>query len=329
LERTLHSRRQFCLLLSGAALHPLAGSADSTQRARIGFLSGGDADAAAPFIDAFRRELAARGYVEPGSLSVELRFADYAMERIPLLVQELERRNVALIITHAGATGIVVKGEHTVPIVYEFSADPTFVGIATDLAHPLYNATGITLMLAELNGKRLELLHEISPAIRRIAVLSNALHPGEQLERATSDAKARQLGFGISLFQVRNDAELGQALAHLAVSPPDALLVFSDTFVVENRRKIIDVAFSRGIPVVSGWSVMADSGALFTYGPRLVESYRRVGYFVDRILRGAKPAELPIEQPSVLELVVNLASAKRLGLTIPGAVLARADRVID
>ena len=133
----------------------------------------------------------------------------------------------------------------------------------------------------------------------------------------------------MTLFQVRNDDELGRALAEVAANPPDALLVFSDAFVVENRRKILDVALSQRLPVVSGWSVMAESGALFTYGPRLVESYRRVGYFVDRILRGARPSELPIEQPTVLELVVNLTSAKQLGLTIPAAVLARADRVIE
>ena len=223
----------------------------------------------------------------------------------------------------------MVKGHRTIPAVYEFSADPVVLGIAADLAHPLFNATGVSLMVAELNSKRLEALHEIEPNIHRIAVIANPLHAGSEFERKDSETKARQLGMEISFFPTPNRQELDRALDTIEASQLEAMLLFSDGFMVEHRKLIIDCAMRRRLPVISGWAVIADSGALCTYGPRLVESYRRVAYFVDRILKGAKPNELPIEQPTVLEFVVNLKTAKALGITIPPAVLARADRVIE
>ena len=168
-------------------------------------------------------------------------------------------------------------------------------------------------MLAELNSKRLELLHQIVPDLRRIAVIANPLHPGVDLERRDSEAKARQLGIEISFFPTANKADLDRAFDKITAASLQGMLVFSEGFVVDNRQYILNFAMSRHIPVVSGWAVMAQSGAICTYGPRLVESYRRVAYLVDRILQGAKPVELPIEQPTALELVVNVKSAKILG----------------
>ena len=184
-------------------------------------------------------------------------------------------------------------------------------------------------MLAELNSKRLELLHQIVPDLQRIAVIANPLHPGVDLERRDSEAKARQLGIEISFFPTANKADLDRAFDKITAASLQGMLVFSEGFVVDNRQYILNFAMSRHIPVVSGWAVMAQSGAICTYGPRLVESYRRVAYLVDRILQGAKPVELPIEQPTALELVVNVRSAKILGLTIPPAVLVQADTVIE
>ncbi len=326
-------RRDFIALLgsSGMLLSwvAVAAAAQGTGPARIGFISGVDQAAAADFLAALRDGLTAHGYVEPRTLTIDLLFADYSPERIPALLEELERRGVAVIITHAAATASVVKGHRTTPAVYEFSADPVTLGIATDLAHPLYNATGISLMLAQLNSKRLELLRDIAPDLQRIAVIANPLHPGQQLEKADTEAKARQLGIEISFFPTPNRGELDRALDAIDADPPRALVLFADAFVIENRHTIVNFAMSRRMPVISGWAVMAESGALCTYGPRLFESYRRVAYFVDRILKGAKPADLPIEQPTVLELVINLNSAKTLGITIPPTVLVRADRVIE
>lgn len=321
-------RREFITLFGGAAIvWPLA--ARAAGPAHIGFISSLSPNAAADFVDALRDGLAARGFSEPATLKLDLLFADYVLERVPALVEELERRRVNVIVTHAAATTSVVKGRRTTPAVYEFSADPVTLGIATDLAHPLFNATGVTLMMAELNSKRLEVLREIAPNIRRIAVIANPLHPGSEFERKDSEAKARQLGMEMFFFPTPDREELDRALRAIGANPVQAIVLFSDAFVVENRKPIIEFAMSRGMPIISGWAIMADSGALCTYGPRLVESYRRVAYFVDRILKGAKPDELPIEQPTVLEFVVNLKSANTLGITIPLAVLARADRVIE
>lgn len=297
--------------------------------ANVGFISGLDEPAAADFVRAMREGLAALGHVEPQNLKLDLRFADYHLERIPALVEELHRQHVGLIVTHAAATSAVIKYERTIPVVYEFSADPVSLGIAKDLAHPLYNATGITLLMAEMNGKRLELLHEIAPQTRRVAVLANPLHPGMQLEWADFEAKTKQLGIETAFFPTPDRAQLDRAVAAIDAQPPHALVAFSDAFVVQNRSYIVNFAMSRRLPVVSGWAVMADAGALCTYGPRLVESYRRTAYFIDRILKGTPASQLPIEQPTVLELVVNLNSARTLGITIPSAVLVRADRVIE
>ena len=319
-------RRSVCLSVAcfGIGLGPARAA-----KVRIGFVSGGDRAAAASFVDAMLADLQVRGYTGPASIELLTRFADDDLGRIASLVSQLESSSIDVIVTHAAATTIVVKGPHTVPVVYEFSADPISVGIANDLAHPLYNATGVTLMLAELNAKRLELLQQISPRIGRVAVLANPLHPGQHLERVVSEAKARELGIRVSVHATGNEAELESALTAVANDPPDAMLVFSDAFVVSHRRKILDFALKQRLPVASGWAVMAESGALCTYGPRLVESYRRVGYFLDRIVRGAKAADLPIEQPTVFELVVNVSSARTLGLVVPASVLARADRIVE
>ncbi len=322
-------RRDLFAMLGGAMAVGRTAPAQGAEPARIGFVSGGDEQGAKDFVASLRDGLAAAGWREPDTLSLDLRYADYELDRLPALVLEIERRGATLIVTHAAATPIVVKGRRTAPVVYEFSADPVATGIATDLAHPLFNATGITLMRAELNGKRLEFLHEIAPATRRVAVIANPLHPGETRERADLQAKAEQLGIHISFFATPNRAELDRALAAISAAPPQALVAFSEGFVVENRDTIINFAMSRRMPVVSGWAVMAKSGALLTYGPRLVESYRRTAYFVGRILGGARPAELPIERPTVLELVINLKSARTLGLDVPPTMLARADELIE
>lgn len=324
-------RREFITILGGSAVAwPVVARAQKNARpAYIGFISGLDRGGAAAFLDAFVQGLAAFGYVSPRTLKFDTLFADNAPDRISGLVEELERRRVDIIVTHAAATESVVRAPRTIPVIYEFSADPVTLGIASDLAHPLFNATGITLMVAELNSKRLELLHEIVPDLRRIAVIANPLHPGMELERRDSEKKARQMGINISFFPTANREGLDRAFDAIATDLPQAILLFSEGFVIQNRQYILNFSMSRRIPVVSGWAVMAQSGAVCTYGPRIVESYRRVAYLVDRILQGAKPVDLPIEQPTVLELVVNLKSAKILGLTIPPSVLVKADTIIE
>ena len=321
-------RRDLLATLGVAITLPRFGFA--ARQARIGFVSGGDEKGADGFVAAMLDGLRARGYSEPQTMTLDRRYANYAMDQVPPHVAELQRAGADVLVTHAAATPIVVQDKkRSVPVVYEFSADPITIGIATDLAHPLFNATGVTLMKAELNGKRLEILHELAPAIHRIAVIANPLHGGEAIERADLAARAQQLGIKLAFYKTPNRAELDRALAVIKGDPPDAIVAFSEGFVVENRDLIIGFADNLKIPVVSGWAIMAKSGALFTYGPRLVESYRRTAYFVDRILKGAKPEELPIERPTVIELVLNLKTARRLGLQIPPTIMARADDTIE
>jgi putative tryptophan/tyrosine transport system substrate-binding protein len=322
-------RRDLLAGLAGAVIVLRALAVNSADPSRVGFVSGGDEKGAAAFVDALRDGLAAEGYYEPTTLNLECLYADYSLDRVPALVAELERRRVELIVTHAAATPIVVKGYRTIPVVYEFSADPVATGIATDLAHPLFNATGVTLMKAELNSKRLELLHEFAPEVRRVAVITNPLHPGEEREREELGAQAEQLGIHLAFFSTPDRAELDRALNVIAAGPPQALVAFSEGFVVENRDTIINFATRHRVPLISGWAIMAKSGALLTYGPHLGESYRRTAYFAGRILKGTKAVDLPIEQPTRFELVVNRKTADALGLTIPPSILARVDEVIE
>ena len=206
-------RREFITLVCGVvtALPNSLRAAQVPGSAHVGFVSGLDQSAAADFLNALRDGLAARGYTEPGTLKIEERFADYKSDRIPSLVQELEQQRVEIIVTHAAATLPVATGQHHVPVVYELSADPPSLGLAADLAHPLHNATGVSLMLVEMNGKRLELLHEIAPQVTRVAVIANPLHSGMQLERDDFEAKGKQLGINVSFFPTPNRAELDQA----------------------------------------------------------------------------------------------------------------------
>jgi len=278
-------RRDFIAFVCSAATAWPINLRAAQGAAHIGFISGLDRSAAADFLNALRDGLAARGYTEPGTLKIEERFADYKPDRIPSLVTELEQQRVDIIVTHAAATLPVATGQHHVPVVYELSADPPSLGLGT--AHPLHNATGVSLMLVEMNGKRLELLHEIAPQITRVAVIANPLHGGMQLERIDFESKGKELGIAISFFPTSNRAELDQALNRLTDQSPQALVAFSDAFIVDNKNYIVNFAMSRRLPVISGWAVMAENGALCTYGPRLAESYRRTAYFVDRILKGS------------------------------------------
>jgi putative ABC transport system substrate-binding protein len=321
-------RRMFLLSAFAAAYLPRDGTAQSPAKVhRIGWVTAQRAASLAPYLDAFRSGLADLGYVEGGNLAIEYRYGDDSIERVPRLVAELERVPVDLIVAQ-GAAAFEIK-DPAIPVVYGISADPVSAGFAESLARPRGNMTGLTFMAVEMNGKRLELLREIIPALRRVAIVGNPEHPGAHLERGFSEQTGRRLGVEIAYFPTRDRDELTTAFAALAEDLPQAVSVLADGFAIQNRQEIIDFAMSHGVPVISGWPIFAQSGAICTYGPRLTESYRRMAYYADRILKGAKPADLPIEQPTKFELVVNLKAAKALGITIPQSVEARADRVIE
>jgi putative ABC transport system substrate-binding protein len=270
--------------------------------------------------------LAAAGLVEGRNLTLETRFGDDDLSRVPALMEELVRLPVQVLLVQGAAVPVVVRARPPVPVVFVLSGDPVAAGIAQSLARPPVGFTGLTLLSAELNAKRLELLHDLRPGLRRVAIIANPDHPGEMLERAQTLDMAARLGITISLYHTRSRAELDAAFAAIDA---EALCVFADGFVLQNRDAISRFAIAQRMPLISGWRAFAESGALITYGPRLAESYRRFAYFVDRILRGTPPEELPIERPSVFELLINQRTAAAIGVEIPLSLLARADLVIE
>jgi putative ABC transport system substrate-binding protein len=322
-------RRVLVSSILGLAAMPRSSFAQGTPKpVRIGWLTAQKPASLTPYLAAMRASLADLGYVEGRNCTIEFRYGEDDIDRVPQLAAELVRLPVELIIAQGAAVPVLSTLNLPVPVVYVFSGDPITAGFADSLAHPRGNMTGLTFMAAEFNGKRLELFHEICPGLDRVAIIANPEHPGSDLERKYSEEGARRLGLSIQYFPTRNRDELKNAYAAMATNPPQAISIFADGFAIQNRQSIIDFGMRQHAPVFSGWPVFADSGALFTYGPRLIESYRRLAYYVDRVLKGAKPAELPIEQPTLFELVVNLRTAKALGITVPPSILAVADNVI-
>ncbi|MGZ5854560.1 MAG: ABC transporter substrate-binding protein [Xanthobacteraceae bacterium] len=322
-------RREFITLLGGVAAWPLAAQAQQPKSARLGWVTTGSAQSVNPFLDALRTGLAAQGYIEGRNLTIIARYADGNIDDVLPLAEELATLPVDLIATQGTATRLLQKVSTSVPIVYVFSADPVLGGIADSLARPGRNMTGITLMSIEMNGKRLELLREIMPQLRRVAIVASPTHAGQELERTNSEEMAQKLGIAVQFYPTPSPAELDRACARMAADPPQALIVYPDPVTFANRQRIIDFATSQRIPVVSGWADFADVGALCTYGPRLVDSYLRLAYYADRVLKGQQPAELPIERPTVFEFVINLKTAKALSIEVSPMMLARADRVIE
>jgi putative tryptophan/tyrosine transport system substrate-binding protein len=323
-------QRRTLLISAIAAALPEFAVAETAQRlARIGWVTAQQASSLTPYVEAFRSGLADLGYIEGRNLVLVLRYGDDNLERVPELAAELVRVPVDLIVSQGAADVLINKLDLPVPVVYAFSGDPVAAGFAESLARPHANMTGLTLMAPELTAKRLELLREMIPDLRRVAILFYPEHPGQDIERAYSEGTAQRLGIALTYFATSTSDDLHRALAAMAVEPPQAISLFADGFAVQNRERIFDFTTNRRIPVISGWPIFAESGALCTYGPDLAVSYRRLAYYVDRVLKGAKPAELPIEQPTKFELVLNLRSARKLGLTIPETILVRADRVIE
>ncbi len=263
-----------------------------------------------------------------GAFELDECWGDNSRETLERRALEALARKPNVVVSQGPAIHVARKLVTGIPIVFGMSGDPIDMGLAATLARPGGNLTGVTFMSYALVGKRVELLHEIAPAAKRLAVLSNPDHGGDAKELAATREAAAGLGVQVSHFPVRNASELENALGAMNAARAEAIVVHPDALMIEQRAAIARFSLERRIPVISGWAVLADSGSLMTYGPNLQACYRRLAYFVDRILRGAKPAELPIELPNTVELVVNLKSAQALGITVPPSILLRADRVI-
>ncbi len=322
-------RREFIAWLSGAAAAwPLAARAQQAVRtARIGYLS--PASEPDPNIEIFRHGMSALGYVEGRDYVLQARYAQRNYARLPALVQELLAAKVELIVTGGASSRGASFAAQSVPVVFGFSGDPVDAGIVASFARPGGNATGVSFLALDLAAKRAELIKEVAPTIKRIAVLSNPEHPGEVSELRVTREAADKLGIGTQYFPADSDAAIPAAFAAIADSQCDALLTFPDALTLFHRQRIAAFALSHRLPSIFGWKAYTDGGGLISYGPILRHSHARLAYFVDRILKGTKPADLPVEQPTTLELVVNLKTAKALGLTVPPTLLARADEVIE
>jgi putative ABC transport system substrate-binding protein len=323
-------RRAFLTLAASMVALPQNVIAQSNTRIiKIGWLTAQQEASLTPYLVAMRQGFSELGYVEGQNLVIDYRFANDQLEQVSELAAALVKSGVELMVVQGAAVSEVAKQSLPIPIVYVFSGDPTAAGFADSLSRPRGNMTGVTLMAAELNSKRLEILRDIVPGLRRVAIIANPEHHGVNLERANSEETGQRLGIEIRYYPTPSLAQLGAALAAIKDDPVQAISIFSDGFAVQNRKVIFDYAADQRIPVIAAWSVFARSGAICSYGPLQSEQYRRLAGYVDRIAKGAKPSELPIQQPSKFETVVNLRTAKALGLSIPPALLASADEIIE
>ena len=323
-------RREFITLLGGAAAWPLAARAQQPIPV-VGFLGAPSPVPYAQYVAAVRQGLKEAGFVEGQNLAIEYRWAEGQYDRLPALAADLVSRRVAVIVVFGGAPAAAAAkaATSTIPIIFNIAADPVKLGLVASLNRPGGNITGMGTLGVELEAKRLELLREIIPGLRRVAIVANPTHPGEHLERAYTQDYGRQLGLSTDYFATTTRDELERAFAAMAKDPPQAISLFADGFAIQYRQDIIDFGLNRRVPVVSGWPVFARAGALFTYGPDLVSSYQRLAYYVDRIFKGKRTSDLPIEQPTKFEFVVNRRTAKALDIEVPTSILLHADEVIE
>ena len=325
------NRRHACKTLAALPLAiALRVTAQAASPYRVAWISLDQPGSNSPSLAAFRKGMAELGYVEGKDLVIDTWFAAGSTDRLAQMRPDILRTQPDVIVTQGGgALTPMLDASVNKPIVFGMSADPVEAKIAASYARPGGNATGITLFAAELTGKRLALLKEILPSAKRIAVIANPSHPGEHKEWAESQEMAAKLGLALQHFPVQTEAELDAALAEVVKSHIDAVLVFSDGFALDYAGRIAAFSAQQRIPTVAGWAPFARQGNLLVYGPVFADVYRRLATYVDRIRKGAKPGDLPIEQPTKLELVINLKAAKALGLTIPPSLLVRADEVIQ
>ncbi len=327
-------RRDFLIAAGAILAAPLVAEAKQTANVtRIGYLSTNLA-ATPHLLEAFRQGLRDLGYVEGRNLVIEYRDAEGKVERLPALATELVALKVDVIVTEGGSTNTALAAKQatgTLPIVFASAADAVGSGLVTSLARPGGNVTGLSSLTAELVGKRLELLAQAVPGVGRVAVL---WLPGALGERTDKDmlkegeAAARALGVRLQVVEARGLADFDRAFSDMTSARAGALTVLPSTTFRREHRRLVDLAAKNRLPAVYPWREPVDAGGLMSYGASLTDSCRRAATFVDKILRGAKPGDLPVEQPTKFELVINLKTAKALGLTIPQSMLGRADEVI-
>jgi putative tryptophan/tyrosine transport system substrate-binding protein len=324
-------RREFIALLGGAAAWPSKVSAQQTTRPpRIGWLSTGSPVSHRLSLAAFQDGLRALGYIEGGNVTIEYRWAEGNLARLPELASQLVQEQVEIILA-GGSTGAQAAKNATsvIPIIAAGTGDLVELGLVTSFARPGGNLTGFVTSAPEAAGKRLQIMTEIAPHARRAAVLWTRGATNSGLEWKVVSQLASALGLALKPYEASTLQELEQTLAEIMRSDAQVLCVLNNPFIFTHRKRIIESVVKSRLPAIYGFREFVDDGGLISYGPNISDGYRRAAAYVDKVLKGAKPADLPVQAPNKYELVINLKTAKALGLTIPPSLLARADEVIE
>jgi putative ABC transport system substrate-binding protein len=322
-------RRDFIVRLGGAATWALAARAQqSAKLPTIGFLGANTAATMRQWTDVFVQRLRELGWIEDRTVTIEYRWAEGRSERYAEIAAEFVRLKVDIIVTMGAAVVAAKQATSVIPIVFAVANDPVGIGLVASLARPGGNVTGLSNQTTDLARKRLELLCEVIPGLRRLAILANFGYPASVLEMREVAATARALGLEVATPEIRRAEDIAPAFDGLK-GQADALSVITDPLMVTNRLRINILALGARLPTIYPAREYVESGGLISIGPNYPHLFRRAAEFVDKILRGAKPADLPVEQPTKFDLVINLITAKALGLTVPPTLLARADDVIE
>jgi putative ABC transport system substrate-binding protein len=325
-------RREFIAVVGGVAAWPLATRAQQPAMPAIGFLDQRSPDASADFLRAFRQGLKETGHTERENVAIEYRWADNHLDRLSELAAELVRRQVAVIVASGGPPAVLAAKAATasIPIVFGIGQDPVRLGLVASLARPGGNLTGVNFFNTELTGKRLAFLRELVPGAARVAVLFNPANvANSEMMLRDVDAAAGALGVQIQVFNASTSREIDAAFKALVRERPDALFVGTDSFFTSRRIQLVNLAARHALPASFGQREFAEVGGLMTYGTNLADVFRQMGVYTGRILKGAKPMDLPVMQSTKFELVINAQTARLLDIDVPSSLLATADEVIE
>ena len=324
-------RRKFFATLGGAAAWPLATQAQQPAMPVVGFLNSSSPEASAHYVVPFRRGLNETGYVEGQNVAIEYRWAQGRNDQLRALAEDLIRRQVAVLVAVGGSVTAQAAraATATIPIVFAGGGDPVALGLVNSLSRPDGNATGVVLMATELGPKRLELLRDLVPKATTIAALVNPSSPLAAFEISNAQAAGRTVGAQIHILNASTERDIDVAFADLVQRRTDALYVGGDAYFARQRAQLTALAARHAVPAIYDRREFVDAGGLISYGTPFTEIYHQVGIYTGRILKGAKPADLPVIQPTKFELVINLKTARALGLEVPPSLLARADEVIE